>query len=79
VPGFGAAVRARRESLGISTTKLAKLAGTHQTTVSKIENETRSPSLFLAAKLAAGLSVTVDVLLQEAASFAHNRSSKGGE
>jgi DNA-binding XRE family transcriptional regulator len=79
VPGFGAAVRVRRESLGLSATKLARLAGTHQTTVSKIEKETRAPSLFLAVKLASGLSVTLNVLLQEAASFTHSCSSKSGE
>jgi DNA-binding XRE family transcriptional regulator len=72
VPGFGAAVKTRREALGLSTTKLAKLAGTHQTTVSKIENETRAPSLLLAFKLATALSVTVDALLQDAARFAHS-------
>jgi DNA-binding XRE family transcriptional regulator len=71
VKGFGLAVKKRREELGLTTAKLAKLADTHQTTVSKIENETRSPSLLLALKLSRGLGVTLDRLIDDAAKYAH--------
>ena len=66
VPGFGAAVRARRTARGLSLEFLAHKAGTHQTTISKIENGQRAPSLLLARKLAAALGIGVDTLLKEA-------------
>lgn len=67
IPGFGAAVRARRESAGLSLLQLAEKAGTHFTSISKIERSQRAPSLKLAADLASALGVSVDVLLLDAA------------
>ncbi len=66
VPGFGAAVRARRVKSGLSMHALAEKADTHQTTVSKIENEQRAPSLALALKLAAALGVGIDTIVKDA-------------
>ncbi len=67
VPGFGAAVRARRDAAGLSLNELAAKSGTHFTTVSKIERNQPAPSLLLASKLASALGVTIDVLMQDAA------------
>jgi transcriptional regulator with XRE-family HTH domain len=67
VPGFGEAVRARRDAMGWSLNQLAEKAETHFTTVSKVERNQRAVSLRLAAALASALGVTVDVLLLDAA------------
>ena len=69
VPGFGPAIKARRELAGLTMQQLADKADTHQTTISKIEKEQRAPSLLLASKLAAALGVTVDRLLKDAAAL----------
>ena len=70
VPGFGAALKARREAKGLSLEKLAQLAGTHFTSISKLERNQRAPSLRLALDLASALEVTLDVLIQDAARLA---------
>lgn len=70
IPGFGAAVRARREALKLSLEQLAQRAGTHFTSISKVERSQRAPSLRLAVDLASALGVTVDVLLMDAAKLA---------
>ena len=70
IPGFGAALRARRDAARLSLAALAEKAGTHFTTISKLEGNHRSPSLRLAADLASALGVTVDVLLMDAARLA---------
>lgn len=73
IPGFGAAVRARRVAAGLSLAGLGEKAGTHFTAVSKVERGQRAPSLRLAADLAAALGVTVNDLLADAASLAPKR------
>lgn len=67
IPGFGPAVRARRDAAGLSLAQLAEKCGTHFTSISKIECGQRAPSLRVAAAIASALGVTVDVLLQDAA------------
>lgn len=67
IPGFGAAVRKRREGAQLSLTQLADRAGTHFAALSKIELSQRAPSLNVARKIASALGVTIDVLLQDAA------------
>lgn len=67
IPGFGAAVRARREQAGLSLEELAKRVETHFTSISKIELSQRAPSLRIAAAIASALGVTLDVLMQDAA------------
>lgn len=66
VPGFGAAVRARRLAAGMTTTDLATTVGTHQSHVSRLELEVRSPSLRMAVDIAEALGVTLQTLLTEA-------------
>lgn len=75
IPGFGAAVRARREAAKLSLNDLAEKAGTHFTSVSKIERSQRAPSLHLAAALASALGVTVDVLMMDAARCVTSREN----
>lgn len=70
IPGFGAAVRARREAAKLSLVELAVKADTHFASVSKIERNQRAPSLRMAVSLASALGVTVDVLIQDAARLA---------
>jgi XRE family transcriptional regulator, regulator of sulfur utilization len=70
IPGFGAAVRARRESLGLTLVQLAAKSGSGFSAVSKIERGARAPSLRLAVDLASALGVAVDVLIQDAARMA---------
>lgn len=67
IPGFGAAVRARREAAKLSLVELAEKAGTHFASVSKIERNQRAPSLRVAAALASALGVSLDVLMMDAA------------
>lgn len=67
IPGFGPAVRSRREAAGLSLAALGERCGSHFTTISKLENSQRAPSLRLAADIASALGVTVDVLLMDAA------------
>jgi transcriptional regulator with XRE-family HTH domain len=67
VPGFGAAVRSRREAAGLSLAALGEKCGSHFTTISKLENNQRSPSLRLAADIASALGVSLDVLMLDAA------------
>lgn len=59
VPGFGERVRALRTAAALSAAGLAERAGTHPTTVAKLERGERAPSFALALKIAAGLGVPV--------------------
>lgn len=70
VPGFGAAVRSRRQARGLTLAQLASESGFHFTYISGIERGRKHPSLFCAASLASALGVTVDVLLMDAARLA---------
>lgn len=70
IPGFGAAVRSRREQAGLTLQQFAEKVGTHFTAISKVERGQRAPSLRLAVDIANALNVTMDVLLQDAARHA---------
>jgi transcriptional regulator with XRE-family HTH domain len=59
VPGFGARLKALREAAELSQPALAELAGTHYTTIAKLEAGDRSPTLGLAVALAEALGVSV--------------------
>jgi DNA-binding XRE family transcriptional regulator len=63
VAGFGAAVKARRLELGLTSGELAIRAETAQPSISKLENEARAPSLYLARRIANALECTLDELL----------------
>ena len=63
---FGAAVRARREALGISQEDLADRAGLHRTYVSLIERGQRTASIAVIEKLAGALGTTMSELVGEA-------------
>lgn len=65
VPGFAAAVRARRIELGLTGVELAERAGTHPQSVVMIENETRSPSLRMAVALAGALGLSLDQFVKQ--------------
>lgn len=62
VPGFGAAVRARRAALGMTLADVAEAAGTRASHVSDVELGRRSVGLRLALAIAAALDATVDEL-----------------
>jgi len=55
-------LKEKRIEKGLSQYELAKLTGVHVTTISKIENGQRLPSLKVAAKLAKVLDVSLDDL-----------------
>lgn len=76
VPGFGAAIRSRREAAGLSLAALGERCGSHFTTISKLENNQRTPSLRLAADIASALGVTIDVLMLDAARQAGGKKSE---
>jgi transcriptional regulator with XRE-family HTH domain len=63
---FGAAVRARREALGVSQEELASRAGLHRTYIGDIERGLRNVSLRNIHRLAAGLGCLASELLREA-------------
>src|SRR6476660_2859793 len=56
---FGAAVKSRRNRLGISQEELAGRAGLHRTYVADIERGARNPSLESIDKLARALEVSI--------------------
>jgi len=59
---FGAAVRFRRDQLGISQEELAGRAGLHRTYISDVERGARNVSLESISRLAAALDVPLSVL-----------------
>jgi len=59
---FGAAVRFRRDQLGISQEELAGRAGLHRTYISDVERGARNVSLESINRLAAALDVSLSVL-----------------
>jgi transcriptional regulator with XRE-family HTH domain len=63
VPGFGARLKALREAAGLTQTALAERAGTHFTTIAKLEADERSASLRLALAIAGALGVGVEDLV----------------
>src|SRR5437764_14731308 len=59
---FGAAVRSRRDHLGISQEELAGRAGLHRTYISDVERGARNVSLESIYRLATALEVPLSVL-----------------
>jgi transcriptional regulator with XRE-family HTH domain len=64
--GFGLAVRARRQGLGLSQEELAARADLHRTYVGDIERGRRNVSLNNIRRLAAALGCSPSDLLREA-------------
>lgn len=62
---FGAAVRRRREALGLSQEGLAEKAGVHRTYIGGIERGERNITLRVAAKLARALTTTFAALVKD--------------
>jgi transcriptional regulator with XRE-family HTH domain len=61
---LGKAIRARRESLGLSQEKLAERCGFDRTYISMLERGVRNPSLLNLLKLAKGLETSVSRLTE---------------
>jgi transcriptional regulator with XRE-family HTH domain len=74
VPGFGVAVRTRREAAGLTLAQFAEKCGSHFTSISKIERGERAPSLRIALDIASALGVEIGVLVQDAARLASKTS-----
>jgi XRE family transcriptional regulator, regulator of sulfur utilization len=67
VPGgaeIGARVRALREAMGLSLRDLAERSGVSAPMLSQVERGETSPTLAIAAKIAAGLDLTLSQLLR---------------
>ncbi len=62
---FGAVVRAKRMSLGLSQEKLAEKAGCDRQSVNRVENAAYSPSLDRVFKLADALGLSLSDLFEE--------------
>lgn len=62
---FGAAVRRRREALGLSQEGLADIAGLHRTYIGGIERGERNVTLRVAAKLARALTTSFAALVKD--------------
>ena len=77
VPGFGEAIKARREAIGLSLGQAAEASGTHFTSLSKLENGQRAPSLRLAVALAGALEWSIGELVEAAAKASAPPKSKG--
>lgn len=76
VPGFAEHLRAMREAKGMSQGDLARAAGTHPTTVSKLELGLRAPSFLLVLKLAAALKASANKMVPPG--FDANSEKSGG-
>jgi transcriptional regulator with XRE-family HTH domain len=64
--GFGEALRAIRVEAGMTQRDLADVSGVHQTTISSVEAETRTPTIKVLLPLCEGLAVTPDQLFRRA-------------
>lgn len=61
---LGERVRTARERAGLSSNELARMVGTSQPSVTRIESgETPKPNVFVVAAIAKALGVTVDELI----------------
>lgn len=63
VPGFAARLKQLREAAGLTQPALAEKAGTHFTSIARLESESRAPSLRLALAIADALGVSIVDLL----------------
>jgi transcriptional regulator with XRE-family HTH domain len=63
---LGAAVKARREELGITQEQLANDSALHQRWISNVENGKRNPSYASIRRLAAGLRLSASQLIAQA-------------
>ena len=63
---LGAAVKARREELGLTQEQLDLRTDLHQRWISNVENGKRNPSYGSLRRLAAGLGLTVSQLIARA-------------
>jgi CheY-like chemotaxis protein/DNA-binding XRE family transcriptional regulator len=72
---FGAAVRLRRDHLGISQEELAGRAGLHRTYISDVERGARNVSLESITRLAAALEVPLSVLFSRLEESSSDRPS----
>jgi transcriptional regulator with XRE-family HTH domain len=64
VPAVGPRVRALREAMGLSLRNLAERSGVSAPMLSQVERGETSPTLAVAAKIAAGLELTLSQLLR---------------
>ena len=62
---FGAVIRKRRTSLGVSQEEFADQAGLHRTYISLVERGLRNPSLTVIERLAVALGTKASTLIQE--------------
>jgi transcriptional regulator with XRE-family HTH domain len=75
VRAFGAAVRTRREELGLSQERLGYKAGIHRTYVSDVERGARNPTVKVIWKLATALDTQPSALFSMAeAALARRRA-----
>ncbi len=72
---FGAAVRTRRESLGMTLADLSPHVGVQLAALSKIERGKLNVSLVLAAKIASALDTTLDALQTSHSLNANSRAN----
>jgi XRE family transcriptional regulator, regulator of sulfur utilization len=63
-PAFGGRVRALREAMGLSLRDLAERSGVSAPMLSQVERQETSPTIAVAAKIAAGLDLTLSQLLR---------------
>ena len=63
-PQFGERVRALREAMGLSLRDLAERSGVSAPMLSQVERQETSPTIAVAAKIAAGLELTLSQLLR---------------
>jgi transcriptional regulator with XRE-family HTH domain len=64
VPAVGTRIRALRDAMGFSLRDLAELSGVSAPMLSQVERGETSPTLAVAAKIAAGLELTLSQLLR---------------
>src|SRR3954462_8321933 len=63
-PAFGARIRALREAMGFSLRDLAERSGVSAPMLSQVERQETSPTIAVAAKIAAGLELSLSQLLR---------------
>ena len=74
-PAVGLRVHALREAMGLSLRDLAERSGVSAPMLSQVERGETSPTLAVAAKIAAGLELTLSQLLRPGRGRARRRSA----